>query len=53
MQKADMGMKSPLDMMYFSQPWMFITVFPISLFLEGKWTFITLIDSKKLAKIKN
>lgn len=35
MQKADMGMKSPLDMMYFSQPWMFITVFPISLFLEG------------------
>ncbi|XP_026810669.1 solute carrier family 35 member C2 isoform X3 [Rhopalosiphum maidis] len=35
MQKADMGMKSPVDMMYFSQPWMFITIFPISLFLEG------------------
>lgn len=36
MQKADIGMKSPLDMMYFSQPWMFITIFPISLLLEGK-----------------
>ncbi|XP_001944755.4 solute carrier family 35 member C2 isoform X2 [Acyrthosiphon pisum] len=35
MQKADMGMKSPVDMMYFSQPWMFIAIFPISLFLEG------------------
>lgn len=36
MQKADMGMKSPVDMMYFSQPWMFITIFPISIFFEGK-----------------
>jgi len=36
MQKANMGMKSPVDMMYFSQPWMFIAIFPISLFLEGK-----------------
>jgi len=52
MQKADMGMKSPLDMMYFSQPWMFVTVFPISLILEGKWTFITLIDSKNWQKIR-
>ncbi|XP_015376748.1 PREDICTED: solute carrier family 35 member C2-like [Diuraphis noxia] len=39
MQKADMGMKSPVDMMYFSQPWMFIAIFPISLFLEGKISF--------------
>jgi len=35
MQKADMGIQSPVDMMYFSQPWMFITIFPISVFLEG------------------
>jgi len=39
MQKADMGMKSPVDMMYFSQPWMFITIFPISLFLEGEYIY--------------
>lgn len=37
MQKADIGIKSPLDMMYFSQPWMLITIFPISMFLEGKY----------------
>lgn len=36
MQKADLGMKSPVDMMYYSQPWMFIAIFPISVFLEGK-----------------
>lgn len=31
-----MDLKSPVDMIYFSQPWMFITIFPISIFLEGK-----------------
>lgn len=36
MQKADMDLKSPIDMIYFTQPWMFITIFPISIFLEGK-----------------
>ncbi|VVC45032.1 Sugar phosphate transporter domain [Cinara cedri] len=35
MQKADMGIKSPVDMIYFSQLWMFIAIFPMSVFLEG------------------
>jgi len=39
MQKADMGMKNPVDMLYFSQPWMFIAKFPILLFLEGKYIY--------------
>lgn len=36
MQKANINLKSPVDMLYFSQPWMFITIFPISVYLEGK-----------------
>ncbi|XP_050430442.1 solute carrier family 35 member C2-like isoform X3 [Adelges cooleyi] len=35
MQKADIGLKSPVDMIYFTQPWMLLSVFPIFLFLEG------------------
>uniref|UniRef100_A0A2S2QZ72 Solute carrier family 35 member C2 n=1 Tax=Sipha flava TaxID=143950 RepID=A0A2S2QZ72_9HEMI len=35
MQKAELCVKSPVDMMYFSQPWMLISIFPIFVFLEG------------------
>lgn len=45
MQKADMGIKSPVDMMYYSQPWMFVTIFPISLLLEGKFFKLFLLDT--------
>lgn len=40
MQKSKLGVKSPVDMMYYMQPWMLLAIFPIALWFEG----ITLIS---------
>ncbi|XP_050535353.1 solute carrier family 35 member C2-like isoform X3 [Daktulosphaira vitifoliae] len=45
MQKSDLGLKSPVDMIYFTQPWMLLSVFPIFLFLEGD-DFLTWLNTK-------
>lgn len=35
LQKSKMGMKSPVDMIYFMQPWMIATVLPFAIWMEG------------------
>lgn len=36
MQKSKVGMRSPIDMMYYMQPWMLLPIVPIMLWFEGK-----------------
>lgn len=35
MQKSKLGLKNPIDMMYYMQPWMILSIFPIALLIEG------------------
>ena len=35
MQKSEMGLANPVDMMYHIQPWMIATLLPFSLYFEG------------------
>ncbi|XP_022913966.1 solute carrier family 35 member C2 [Onthophagus taurus] len=35
LQKSKMGMKDPADMIYYMQPWMFLSVLPFALAIEG------------------
>ncbi|CAH1992417.1 unnamed protein product [Acanthoscelides obtectus] len=35
LQKSKIGMKNPLDMMYYMQPWMIISVLPFAMWIEG------------------
>ncbi|XP_074097468.1 solute carrier family 35 member C2-like [Cotesia typhae] len=39
MQKSKLGVKNPVDMMYYMQPWMLIAIFPIALWFEGEKMF--------------
>ena len=34
-QKSKLGLKNPIDMMYYMQPWMILSLFPLSLWFEG------------------
>lgn len=36
MQRAELGLKSPIDMMYYVQPWMLMAVLPFAFVFEGK-----------------
>lgn len=36
MQKADLGLRNPLDMLYNVQPWMLVAVFPLAVIIEGR-----------------
>lgn len=42
MQKSKLGMKSPIDMMYYMQLWMLLPIVPVMLWFEGKivWTCV-------------
>ncbi|CAH0386630.1 unnamed protein product [Bemisia tabaci] len=35
MQRSEMGLKNPLDMMYHVQPWIFVSIIPLMLLFEG------------------
>lgn len=35
MQKSEMGLTNPIDMMYHIQPWMIFTLLPFALSFEG------------------
>ncbi|XP_011495726.1 PREDICTED: solute carrier family 35 member C2 [Ceratosolen solmsi marchali] len=35
MQKSKLGLKNPVDMIYYMQPWMLMSIFPISIVVEG------------------
>ncbi|XP_039287057.1 solute carrier family 35 member C2 [Nilaparvata lugens] len=35
MQRSELRLKNPLDLMYYTQPWMFLTVLPFFYFIEG------------------
>lgn len=35
LQKSKMGMKNPVDMIYFMQPWMIATLLPFAIWIEG------------------
>ncbi|KAJ8687428.1 hypothetical protein QAD02_023222 [Eretmocerus hayati] len=36
MQRSKLGLRNPVDMMYFTQPWMFLSIFPFALYIEGR-----------------
>lgn len=40
LQRSHMGMRNPIDMIYFMQPWMIASIIPIALWIEGP-TLIT------------
>uniref|UniRef100_A0A1B6FYX5 Sugar phosphate transporter domain-containing protein n=1 Tax=Cuerna arida TaxID=1464854 RepID=A0A1B6FYX5_9HEMI len=52
MQKAELGLRHPLDMLYHVQPWMLVTVFPLAVFFEGD-KFITDFESKNWSSISH
>lgn len=35
-QKSKLGLRDPVDMIYFMQPWMFASVLPFALGIEGR-----------------
>lgn len=35
MQKSEMGLANPIDMMYHIQPWMIVTLLPFAMAFEG------------------
>lgn len=35
MQKSKLGLKNPVDMMFYMQPWMLVSIFPVAVFIEG------------------
>lgn len=35
LQKSKIGMRDPVDMIYFMQPWMFASVIPFAMWIEG------------------
>lgn len=35
MQKSKLGLRNPIDMIYYMQPWMLLPVIPITLWFEG------------------
>ncbi|KAK2725593.1 solute carrier family 35 member C2-like [Artemia franciscana] len=36
MQRSELGLSNPIDMIYHVQPWMILTLLPFAIFLEGK-----------------
>lgn len=40
MQKADLGLSNPIDMVYHIQPWMTVALLPLAIFMEGGWAAI-------------
>ncbi|XP_075229922.1 solute carrier family 35 member C2-like [Lycorma delicatula] len=37
MQRSDLGLKNPVDMLYYVQPWMLLTILPFALVREGSY----------------
>ena len=35
LQREEMGLSSPVDMIYHIQPWMILTLLPLTLYMEG------------------
>ncbi|KAL7293386.1 hypothetical protein TKK_0013152 [Trichogramma kaykai] len=35
MQKSKLGLKNPIDMMYYMQPWMLLAITPVAMVIEG------------------
>jgi len=44
MQKSEMGLDNPVDMVYHVQPWMILSLLPIAAFFEGEPTIKYLIS---------
>lgn len=45
MQKSKLGLRNPIDMIYYMQPWMLLPVIPITLWFEGNKKHVLLITS--------
>jgi solute carrier family 35 protein C2 len=39
MQKSEMGLANPIDMMYHIQPWMIVTLLPFAMAFEGIYSY--------------
>lgn len=39
MQKSKLGLHNPIDMIYFMQPWMLLSIVPFTIGFEGWWRF--------------
>lgn len=39
-QKSKLGMKNPIDMMYYMQLWMLVPIIPVMLWFEGKILYV-------------
>ncbi len=39
MQKSEMGLANPIDMMYHIQPWMIVTLLPFAMVFEGIYSY--------------
>lgn len=46
LQKSKLGLRDPVDMIYFMQPWMFASVLPFALWIEGM-SFLYVISPHK------
>lgn len=42
MQKTKLGLHNPIDMIYYMQPWMMLSIIPFSIGFEGKYLSITI-----------
>ena len=48
MQRAELGLKHPVDMLYHVQPWMLVAVLPFAFVFEGMFRFRV----QKIIKVK-
>lgn len=39
MQKSNLGLHNPIDMIYFMQPWMIFPILPLTIGFEGEFRF--------------
>lgn len=46
MQKSELGLSNPIDMVYHIQPWMTVSLLPLAVIMEG----IVTIKGKKCAE---
>jgi hypothetical protein len=50
MQRSDLNMNSPIDMVYHVQPWMIVSILPFAILFEGKIIIIIIFVSLFLLK---
>jgi solute carrier family 35 protein C2 len=44
MQKSEMGLANPIDMMYHIQPWMIVTLLPFAMAFEGTSSYCSILQ---------